>query len=104
MQKRTLTLILLLLLLLLQYPLWFGKGGWFRVWELEHTLSAQQRVNRELQLRNQQLEGEVKSLQDGVEAVEERARYELGMTKGDEVYVQIVKPTQPQQAPLAPAP
>jgi cell division protein FtsB len=92
MRKRTITLLLLVLLGLLQYPLWFGKGGLFRAWELERSLAAQRQTNRELHLRNQQLEGEVKNLREGVDAIEERARYELGMTKADEIYVQVVKP------------
>ncbi|MFN7835625.1 MAG: cell division protein FtsB [Burkholderiaceae bacterium] len=109
MQKRPLSLILLVILFLLQYPLWFGKGGWFRVWVLERGLESQRATNHDLQVRNQQLEGEVNSLKEGMDAVEERARYDLGMVKPNEIYVQVVKPQiGPRAAPatglLPPAP
>lgn len=92
MNKRAITLGLLVLLLAIQWPLWFGKGGWLRVRELERDLNSQNAVNEELRLRNQKLRSEVASLRDGVEAIEERARYDLGMVGNDEVYVQIVSP------------
>ena len=77
------------LLALIQYPLWLGKGGWLRVWELDRQLEAQQSNNRRLVERNASLEGEVGDLRQGLLAVEERARYELGMVRADEVFIQI---------------
>ena len=85
---KTLAGILGALLLLVQYPLWLGKGGWLRVWELDGELAARQRTNEQLELRNATLEAEVRDLKQGVEAVEERARYELGLIKPDEVFFQ----------------
>ncbi|WP_374247226.1 cell division protein FtsB [Zoogloea sp.] len=81
-------LILALLVLALQYPLWVGKGGWLRVWDVEKQLTAQKDANRKLEQRNTGLEAEVRDLKTGYEAVEERARFELGLTKPDEIFVQ----------------
>lgn len=82
-------LILLLLVVALQYPLWFGKGGWFRVWEADRDLGEQKVLNQKLEQRNAGLEAEIRDLKTGNEAIEERARYELGLTKPDEVFVQV---------------
>ena len=86
---RLLSYTLAALLVLLQYPLWLGKGGWLRVWELDRQVNAQQRTNIVLSQRNAALEGEVRDLRQGLGAVEERARYELGMVRPDELFVQI---------------
>ena len=83
------TLVLTLLGIAFQYPLWIGKGGWLRVWEVEKQLTAQKEGNNKLEQRNTGLEAEVRDLKTGYEAVEERARFELGLTKPDEVFVQI---------------
>jgi cell division protein FtsB len=82
--------ILAALIVLIQYPLWLGKGGWLRVWEVDRQLEAQRGRNQQLQVRNQSLDAEVLDLKQGVDALEERARYELGMIKSDEVFFQIV--------------
>ena len=87
---RTLTFVLAGLLLLIQYPLWLGKGGWARVWEHDRQLAAQRGKNDALQARNSALDAEVRDLKQGLEAVEERARFELGMVRPDEVFFQIV--------------
>ena len=71
---RLLTLALLALLVLIQYPLWLGKGGWMRVWEVDRQLVTQNRANERLVERNRALEGEVRDLQQGTGAIEERAR------------------------------
>jgi len=78
------------LILLIQIPLWFGKGGWFRAWELEKEVLKQEEKNQRLDVRNSGLAAEVKDLKTGTDAVEERARYELGLVRKDEVFVQIV--------------
>ena len=77
------------LILAIQYPLWLGKGGWPRVWDVDRQLDAQQDRNTRLETRNNALAAEVKDLKQGHEAIEERARYELGMVKNDEVFFQI---------------
>ena len=88
------TLALVVLIALLQYPLWFGKGGWLRVWDVDRQLVSQREANKKLETRNAALDAEVRDLKTGYEAIEERARFELGLIKQDEVFVQI-----PQKAP-----
>ena len=87
---RVLAGILGVLILLVQYPLWLGKGGWLRVWDLDRQVQAQKEHNGKFQSRNAALDAEVRDLKQGLEAVEERARYELGMIKHDEVFFRIV--------------
>ena len=82
------------LIALLQYPLWLGKGSWLRVWEVDQQLTAQRETNLRLQSRNAALDAEVRDLKQGFEAIEERARYELGLIKQDEIFFQVV-PAQP---------
>jgi cell division protein FtsB len=90
---RWLTAALVALLVVIQYPLWVGKGGWFRVAELAQQVRAQSDVNAKLGARNDALSADVKDLQTGTEAIEERARAELGMVKPDEIFVQVIDPT-----------
>jgi cell division protein FtsB len=92
---RLVTVILILLLGLIQYPLWMGHGGWLRVQELERQLAEQNQKNADLKQRNDRLAGEVQDLEQGTDASEERARYELGMIKDSEIFVQFVAPNQP---------
>jgi len=100
---RLITLALAALLLLIQYPLWLGKGGWLRVGDLETQVETMQQKNLELKARNAKLDSEVRDLEDGTGAVEERARYELGMIKKNEIFVQILGPNGKPAAPAAPA-
>lgn len=86
---RLLTLALVALLALVNAELWFGKGGLPTQRELEAKLQAQRADNDAARLRNQRLEAEVADLKEGQEMVEEKARYELGMVKPDEILVQI---------------
>ena len=90
------------LLLLVQWPLWFGKGGWLRVWELQRAIAAQQDHNAALSASNGVLAAEGRSLKEGREAIEERARHELQMTRGDEILFQLVRP-EADRAASAPA-
>jgi cell division protein FtsB len=87
--------VLFSLIAVLQYPLWFGKGGWLRVWDMDQQLEAQQEVNQKLELRNAGLDAEVRDLKNGYEAIEERARFELGLVKQGEVFVQVPQKVQP---------
>lgn len=86
---RWLTAALLGLLILLQYPLWLGKGGWLKVWDYRRQLLQEKAANNRLEMRNRGLDAEVRDLKQGYEAIEERARYELGMIRQDEVFVQV---------------
>ena len=87
---KPLAYILAGLLLALQYPLWLGKGSWTRVWDLDRQLVAQREDNAQKRARNDALEVEVRDLKEGLEAVEERARSELGMIRRDETFYQVV--------------
>ena len=78
------------LIVLIQYPLWLGKGGWLRAWEMDRQLEVQRGKNRQLEVRNAGLGAEVRDLKQGTEAIEERARYEMGMIRNDEIFYQIV--------------
>lgn len=83
--------ILLVLLIWLQYKLWLGDGGIPEVLELEQEIdTVQSEVNR-LQERNKALNAEVMDLKKGIEAIEERARSEMGMIKKDEIYYQVIE-------------
>ncbi len=85
--------LLAALFLALQYPLWAGKGGWMRVRELDRSLEQQRAVNAQLKARNDALDAEVRDLKQGYDAIEERARLELGMIRRDEVFYQVVPVT-----------
>jgi cell division protein FtsB len=98
-----LSISLVAMLALIQYPLWLGKGGWLRVWELDRQLVKQQSANQVLASRNSSLEAEVRDLQEGRQAVEERARYELGMIRKNEIFIQINEPPSVRPAGLGAA-
>ena len=99
---RVVTLILVVLLLLLQYPLWLGKGSWLKVWDLNRQLEAQQQANQQTRARNALLDAEVRDLKQGTEAIEERARSDLGMIKRDEVFFQVIEKQPPDAASAVP--
>lgn len=82
-------LISLVLLLALQYPLWFGHGGWLEVGVAEEQLTALKEANQKLEQRNAEMAAEVKDLKTGYEALEDKARFELGLVREGEVFVQI---------------
>ena len=88
---RALAYILAGLALALQYPLWIGKGSWARVRELDRQLAEQRDNNARLKARNDALDAEVRDLKEGSDALEERARLELGMIRRDEVFYQVVQ-------------
>jgi cell division protein FtsB len=87
---RLILLVLSALLLLIQYPLWLGKGGWLRVWDLDQQVVLAKKKNDELRARNAKLGSEVQDLKDGTGAIEERARYELGMIRQNEIFVRVL--------------
>ena len=89
---RLIIICLAALAILIQYPLWLGKGGWLHVWDLDQQVIEAEKKNDELKARNAKLASEVQDLKEGTGAVEERARYELGMIKENEVFVQVLEP------------
>ena len=89
---RVLAAVLVILIAAIQTPLWFGKGGWLRVWELDQQLTQVRKSNEALRARNAALDAEVRDLKTGYDAIEERARSELGMIRPDEVFYQVLEP------------
>ena len=100
---RWLSVALFSLVVLLQYPLWVGKGGWLRVWDVDRKLQQQKDSNKNFEVRNAGLDAEVRDLKQGYEAIEERARFELGMIKKDEIFVQITEKLTPEKIPEKPS-
>ena len=88
---KLLAVTLAIVIAALQYPLWFGKGGWLKVRDLDRQVAAQRETNAMLKARNEALDAEVRDLKQGLEAVEERARTDLGMIKKDEIFYQVVR-------------
>ncbi len=89
---RVVTLILVVLLILLQFKLWLGEGGFREVARLETRVEEQRQKNTDLLQRNAELQAEVEDLRERLDAVEERARNELGLIKQSEQFYQVVPP------------
>lgn len=99
---RILLAVLVLLLILLQYKLWLGEGGFTDVHRLQQRVMEQEQENARLEQRNHQLEAEVQDLRQGYDAIEERARTELGMIREEEEFYQVIpggnaKPEEPEK-------
>jgi len=88
---RWLTAVLLLSLLVLQYRLWVGNGSLAEVRTLRDEIGTQKTELGRLRTRNQTLEAEVHDLRAGLDALEERARSELGMIKQGEMFLQVIE-------------
>lgn len=84
--RRWLLLALLLVLGVLQYQLWLGEGGWRDLQQLEQRVAEQEADNVPLRERNARMAAEVTDLKDGLDAVEERARSDMGMVRTDEQF------------------
>jgi cell division protein FtsB len=91
MTARLVAVLLIALIASLQYGLWLGKGSWLRVWEIDRKISEQWHINDRLAARNAALDAEVRDLKEGVGAIEERARNELGMIRSDEIFFQVLE-------------
>jgi len=87
---RILLVILVVVIALLQAKMWFGEGGYRDVQRLAERVDQQAHENDLLAQRNRELQAEVEDLRQGLEAIEERARSELGMVKEDEQFYQVV--------------
>ena len=96
---RWLIAILILVLAALQYRLWVGEGSLADLHALRQAIATQEEENARLVSRNQELQAEVQDLGSGLEALEERARSELGMIKPGEIFIQIIERPQPNRAP-----
>ncbi|WP_295624965.1 cell division protein FtsB [uncultured Nitrosomonas sp.] len=95
---KLLSFTLLMLVIAMQYPLWLGKASWLRVWQVDQEVATARKNNVLLQNRNNKLEAEVNDLKQGLEAIEERARSDLGMVKEGEILFQIVRNALPQNS------
>ena len=81
---------LVVILVLLQYKLWIGNGSFAEVYRLDQTIAAQEKENAVYKERNLALEAEVADLKHGMDAIEERARSELGMIKHNETFFRVI--------------
>ena len=100
LKRQGLTGILAALLVLMQYPLWLGEGGWLAVRQGNKSVQTQQTLNQRLRERNDTLLAEVSDLKQGREAIEERARSELGMIAPNETFIRVL--TSPMRANTVP--
>lgn len=100
---KLLSFLLFVAIAAMQYPLWLGKASWLRVWQVDQEVVAARAENVQLQNRNNMLEAEVNDLKQGLEAIEERARSDLGMIKEGEILFQIVRNTQSKSTQSNPA-
>lgn len=87
---RVFAITLLLLFGWLQYHLWWGKNGIVDYRLVASEIAVQEQVNHNLQLRNQEMFAEIDDLRQGLNAIEERARHELGMVKEGETFFRVV--------------
>lgn len=87
---KTIGLLLLLVLLSLQYKLWFGDGSVLQSAQLDKKLALQEETNNKLAARNRAVEADIAELKSGDQALEEQARFDLGMVKQGETYYQFV--------------
>ena len=99
---RILAYVLIALIVALQYPMWLGKGSWLQVREYDRQVERQRLANEKLKARNEALDADVRDLKTGSEAIEERARSELGMIKHDEVLFQLQTNGAAPKVPTAP--
>jgi cell division protein FtsB len=88
---RKLILLLVILLGYLQYRLWLGDGGLLELWNVHQEVEAQREENARLRERNDALNAQVLDLKQGLDALEERAREDMGMVKQGETFYQIVE-------------
>lgn len=91
MTRRRLMIVLLIILAVLQWRLWTGRGSFEQVVSLKRDIQEQKQINRELRQRNERLYGEVRSLKDNLDSIEERARSDLGLIKEGETFYLIIE-------------
>lgn len=92
---RVFALTLTLFLMLLQYSLWFGKNGVADFHRVSDEIEIQRSVNVHLQKRNKEMYAEIDDLRQGLDAIEERARHELGMVKEGETFYRVINEDHP---------
>ncbi|WP_321527767.1 MULTISPECIES: cell division protein FtsB [Sedimenticola] len=97
MMLRILMLLLFAMLVVLQYRLWVGEGSLAELHLLKQDIAQQKDELQQMRRRNQALQAEVKDLKKGLEAIEERARNDLGMIREGETFYQIIEPRKSKQ-------
>jgi len=97
---RIVILVLLALTLYLQYALWFARGGVRDVQRLEQSVAEAKEEIAQLRERNRALAAEVMDLKQGLEAIEERARSDMGKIKQGEVFFRMTEPPDPEAEPV----
>ena len=104
--SRILSVLVILLLLITQYRLWWGENGLLEYWQTKALVSNLEANNQQLQKRNSRLDAQVQDLKSGLDAVAERARFDLGMIGKDETFFWLIgEPPQRLKEPLPePAP
>ena len=90
---RFLIALLFVLLVVLQFRLWVGEGSLAELHLLKQDIAEQKLELEQMRRRNQALQAEVNDLKKGLEAIEERARHDLGMIREGETFYQIIEPT-----------
>ncbi len=100
---RFLNLILVVLIVLLQLRLWFGESSLPETWQLESRIEVRKAENAELAKRNDALAAEVADLKSGLDAIEERARYELGMVRPNETFFLLIDKPKPSEKAASPS-
>ena len=93
---RRLIAVLIVLVVMLQYRLWIGQGSLTELRSFKQDIALQEMELARLLTRNQELQAEVVDLNEGEEALEERARTELGMIKAGEIFIQVIEKPQPE--------
>ena len=83
-------LVLVVILTTLQYRIWFGESSFRQIKEQRQKVTNIEQENKELVLRNQKILAEINDLRHGPDAIDERARYQLGMIKQGEVFIRIL--------------
>ena len=87
--SKVILVLAITIIAVLQFRFWFGEGGYFPHQALLQQIQQQTEVNDELKERNRILAAEVFDLKNGVEAMEEHARLDLGLIKPHETFVQM---------------
>jgi len=85
--------LMVLVIIGLQFRLWVGNGSFSEVWQLQQRVAEQAEINNGLIERNSRLNAEVLDLKRGFDAIEERARFNLGMIGRNETFYMVVTST-----------
>lgn len=96
---KALASILFLFLIFLQLQLWFSSYGVFQLWSMHNMIDQQVLENNHAEARNEQLHAEVQELKKGQEALEERARSQLGLIREGETFYRIIPQRKNTQEP-----